>query len=407
MTVLLNRVEELLGRISAKEVSGSPQKQNEEVAPSATPAPSAPAAQIAALQPTAAPQPATFVEAPAAPLKPKVVVSQTHTAPGIEFQSMTLSTRYRYGDNSKGIVTNNGLQNNFALKIRAKFDAAGKYTLNANAATGNNFTGGWNNAGPGTGKLATNVYLKQLYFEAKPAKGVQFQYGSLGFTRGESTEITSYDNDAYLTGERLSVRQPKTLWFDEIAVTYGYLGDLNKPEAYQRFGRLKESNYHQVLLTRKLGRISLSGDYTFQSGVETLRQGAKVDTTGSGIANFIQFESYERLDSKADSGFAAYGERSFGKRFKAGMGFASIDPNYGGLNADRFNKGQRAYLTTSLNLTSELSVATFVQRAFGNDYPVNNRQRFDLVFNYNLLKRLQASHFPGFAGASDKKVGHD
>ncbi|MGH9426719.1 MAG: hypothetical protein ACRD2L_10525, partial [Terriglobia bacterium] len=124
----------------------------------------------------------------------------------VEVQSATLSHRYRYVENSAGVMTNNQAQHNEGFKGKFKFDRKGNYAINAGLFSGASLTGGWNNTGSGKDKLFTNLYLKQLYFEAKPFKGFELQYGSLYPNRGENTEITSYDNDVYLMGERVSLK---------------------------------------------------------------------------------------------------------------------------------------------------------------------------------------------------------
>lgn len=307
-----------------------------------------------------------------------------------DLQTATISMRYRFVENSAGTTTNNQLQHNEAFKGRFKFDAKGNYSINVGVFSGNNFTGSWNNTGVGTGDGFTNLYLKQLYFSAKPVKGLELQYGGLYVARGEGTEITTYDNDAYLVGERLILKRPKELFFDEISVTYAYLGDLNTPNINKRFHRLQQSNYHQFLLSKNLGkRAVVSGDYSFQSGTETLRQAIRVKTPELRVIDSLRFENYQRLDVKPNYGFSVYGEKALFKRFTLGGGYADIDPNYGGLNADRFNKGKRLYLQSTLVLSPEFSVSTFLTRAVGNDIAISNRTRFDLIFSYNLLKTLK------------------
>ncbi len=67
--------------------------------------------------------------------------------------------------------------------------------------------------------------LRQLYFDAKPVDGLELQIGSLGFNLGENTEVTGYDNDSYVVGERVQLKMPKRLYFDEVSFTHGYVGD--------------------------------------------------------------------------------------------------------------------------------------------------------------------------------------
>lgn len=308
-----------------------------------------------------------------------------------ELQQATISTRYRAVETSGGVTTNNQVQHNEAFKARFKFDRAGKYSVNAGVFSGNNFTGSWNNTGIGTGAPFTNLYLKQLYFSAKPVNGVEFQYGGLYLQRGENTEITSYDNDAYVTGERVSVKQPKKYFFDEVSVTYAYLGDLTKPHVTKRFHRLNESNYHQFFVSKSVGkRAVVTADYTFQSGVETIREAVKVNTKELKAVDSIRFEAYQRTDVNPDAGFAVSAEKSwFKKRLTVGGGYAQIDKAYGGLNGDRYNKGKRLFATGTFVVSPEFTINTFATQAVRNPYAIANHTRFDLIFSYNLLKTLQ------------------
>ena len=310
----------------------------------------------------------------------------------IEAQQATLSLGYRFVDNSRGRATTNLLEYQEAFKARLKFDVRGRYSLQAGLSTGSKFTSGYNNTGVGTGREATNVYLKQLFFAAEPIKGVEFQFGGLSLLRGESSEITSYDNDGYLMGERLRLKRPKNLFFDEIAVTYGYLGDLDHPSVMKRFHRVKQSNYHQFLATKKIGqRLAVSADYTFHNSAETLRQAIKVDTSGLRALDSFRFENYQRLDVNQAYGFAVSGEKQLSQRFTLGGGYAQIDRRYGGLNASRFGHGNRLYLTSKFVLSPEFSVSTFVARAVNITHPATNRTRVEVVFSYNLLPGLKRS----------------
>ena len=47
-------------------------------------------------------------------------------------------------------------------------------------------------------------YMRELYFSATPVKPVTVEFGSFGFERELSSEITSFDEDGYLAGERIA-----------------------------------------------------------------------------------------------------------------------------------------------------------------------------------------------------------
>lgn len=330
---------------------------------------------------------------------PVVVVKKpAQPAPGlfsrwVEVQTATITTRYRAIEDSKDVLTTNQVQTQEAFKGRFKFDKKGDYSINAGVFSGNGFTSSWNNTGIGTGTLFTNLYLKQLYFAAKPVKGLELQYGGLYVIRGESTEVTTYDNDSYLMGQRLTLKRPKEMFFDEISVTYAYLGDTGRSNINKRFNRLQKSNYHQFLVGKGLGKwAAVSVDYTFVSGVDTMREAFKVNTKWSRFIDSVRVENYQRGGPKSANGFAFTADKALHKRISVGGGYANIDLYYGGLNADRFNKGNRLFVTSSFTISPEFTVTTFWQHSVDTDFAISNKQRLDIHFTYNFLKTLQRAH---------------
>src|SRR5205085_629189 len=106
--------------------------------------------------------------------------------------------------------------------------------------------------------------LRQLYFDARPVDGIQIQVGGLGIERGENTEITTYDNDGYIVGERLHIARPKRLYFDDIVATRAFIGDTNQPNVFRRLHRLDEANYYQLLVRKTVNKaFGFSADYTY------------------------------------------------------------------------------------------------------------------------------------------------
>ncbi len=309
----------------------------------------------------------------------------------IELQTATLVLRYRWTQSSVGITVANQMQDQIQFKGRFKFDKNGNYSINAGVFTGRDFIAGFNDTGIGTGRTMTNLYLKQLYFSAKPIIGLEVQFGGLYFNRGESTEITTYDNDGYLMGGRVVIQQPQKFFFDEISATYAFLGDLLTPNINKRWHGLNESNYHQFLVSKKIGdRAVVSGDYTFASGSDTLREAVRVNTQELKAIDFFRLELYQRVAGNPKAGLAAYVEKAFiDNRLTLGGGYAQIDRDYGGLNADRFNRGRRFFFNGGYKLTPEFTVSTFYTHAFKNDFPIANRTRFELLFSYNLLTSLK------------------
>jgi hypothetical protein len=122
------------------------------------------------------------------------------TSRWFELEHAIISTRYVFADNRNGDKLANQVQHQEEFSGRFKFDADGKYSINAGLNTGKD--GGWNDTGLISGRATTNLYLKRLFFSAKPAPGVEFQYGGLATMRGVSSAITSY-GDIDPVGQRV------------------------------------------------------------------------------------------------------------------------------------------------------------------------------------------------------------
>jgi hypothetical protein len=350
------------------------------VTPAAVAAPVTPAAAAAA--PASAQIGAPRPAAPAT--RPAVPVGYKRWA---DLQQVSLGFRYRYIDNSAGVRTNDQGQNNTSVKARFKFDKPGHYAINAGLFSGASNTSSWNNTGMGTGDPARDLHLKQLYFSAAPVSGLEMQYGGLYVARGEGTEITTYDNDGYLTGQRVVVKRPKQLWFDEVAATQAYLGDAKVPDMWNRYQRLTESNYYQILFGKKVGkRVGVSADYTEAVGVPTWRSALGFKAPEMVVLDGARFEAYARTeDGPTPFGWALSLDKKVGRAAMSG-GFASIDEHYGGLNGDYYNRGNRWFGKASANLFPMLSVTGSYTYALEADYAIANQERFDLVFTYDVLK---------------------
>lgn len=306
----------------------------------------------------------------------------------IEIDAIQISTRYRSIRAANGNSLANQNQYQVNARGRFKFDRAGRYSIHAGLFSGNSITGGWNTTGWGTGRPQTNLYLKQLYLSAKPVNGVELQFGGIAFNNGVNTEITGYDNDAYLTGERLAVRRPKDLYFDEISVTFGYIGDALRPSIFSRFEHLNRSNYHQFLVRKQLTkRVEFSADYTFESGRDTLRQAVRAKVPEVRFIDTLLFENYQRISPDNGYGFNIFGEKAVTKKFTVNGGFARIDRAQ--LNADRFPPGKRLYLGASYKLSPEFSVSSIIIEGIGPlPGSLTPRTRFEAILTYNFLETL-------------------
>jgi len=336
--------------------------------------------------------------APQAPQAPQTTTSAPANAAveviqrWFDVPAANLMLRYRRVESSEGFVNANHMQDGFLLRARLKFDRAGHYAVNAGIATGPTFTGAWNNTGWGTGGArTTGVYMKQIFFAATPVTGLDLSYGSLSLVRGESTEITTFDNDGYMTGLRATIKRPADVFLDDITVTEGYLGDLAWPSFWDRYNRLGDWNYLHVLAGKKIahGAVAVSGDYTYLAGVNVYRGAASVKTPRLYVIDSVRYEQYCRTRSLDACGFATTLDKALNKHVTLSGGYADIDQNYGNTNADRFLRGRRFFELVSVKVLRDAVVSAFGTQAVNNDFVVPNGHRFDLVLTYNALGPLQ------------------
>jgi hypothetical protein len=193
----------------------------------------------------------------------------------LDAQALDVSARYDYIEDARARTLQNRIQTQGQIRGRLKLDDAGRYSVHAGLTTGNNFSSGWNATGIGTGEGTARIYLTQLFVAAEPLNGIEVQYGSVYPARGQSTEITTYDNDGYITAGRLSLRRPRQLFLDDITVSVGYVGYLDRAFVFDRTGAFSRQNYWQLLASKEvLPGLTVSTDYSVIADDGMLRQGA-------------------------------------------------------------------------------------------------------------------------------------
>ena len=332
-----------------------------------------------------------YPQTPAAPA-PASKPAPPALARWFELQNATVNVRYRVIDTSAGIVTTNQVQHRETLRGRVKFDKSAKYTWNFGVFTGTRFTSGWDNTGWGRADAQKDLAFKASYLSAVPIAGVEAQYGGLYILRGESTELTTYDEDGYVTGQRVSVKRPAQLYFDEVSATIAYLAP--EPADIPISKRTKylddTPNYRHFLVDKKFGtRAGVSVDYTYAAGAKTWRQGLNVKTPELRAVDSVILELYERTNQSADQGFAVTLDKAVHRKVNVNWGYASIDPRFTPLNADRFHIGNRVFGMLIYNISPEFVASVFLTRAVGNDVPLPQRTLTNFVFTYNALPALK------------------
>jgi hypothetical protein len=316
----------------------------------------------------------------------------TPPARWFDLQNATLNLRYRFIDTSAGTTTTNQLQHRESIRGRVKFDKSARYTWNFGVFTGTRFSSGWDNTGWGAADAQKNFAFKASYLSAVFIPGVEAQYGGLYILKGESSELTTYDDDGYVIGQRLSIKRPKQFHLDEISATIGYLAaDPREIPISRRTKYLNDTpNYRQFLVDKKFGkRAGVSTDFTYADGARTWRQGLNLKTTELRVVDTVILELYERVNRSADQGFAVTLDKALNRKLSVNWGYASIDPAYGTLNADRFQIGNRAFAMVIYTISPEFLASAFITRAIGNDIPLPQRTLSNIVFTYNLIPGLK------------------
>lgn len=308
----------------------------------------------------------------------------------LDWQAGALDARYRVIENSREVVTTNQVQWRETARLGFLLDRQHRYSVQTLAGTGTTFNGSWDPLGPGTGEGSWSPNVRQLYLSATPAHGAAFELGGLGLLRGEGTEITTWDNDGFMTGERATLRRPRELFLDEISVTAGFLGDVTTPNVFRRFDRLDDHNYTQVLAAKRIAPgLGASADWTSFDGVSTIREALRITTKSRAPIDALRLELYQRVEGTRGNGFALSAERAVSAAVAVSGGYSDIDEHYGGLNADRFGIGRRVFTEVRYAVLPTLTVSAFYGVAVNTPFAIPNRQRFDVVGSWNLLAAAQ------------------
>lgn len=311
----------------------------------------------------------------------------------LEFQQLALATRYRYIRSSADVATSNHQQYREQVRLRFNIDKAKRYTINAGFFTGNSFIGSWNATGLGTGDFdGHDQYMRQFFVSAAPVAGIEGQFGGLYPNKGENTEYTSYDDDGYLVGGRLSIRRPKQLYLDEASVTVGTLASTSTPNLWRRWDDLNDTNYTQLLAMKRFSQlVSGSVDYTHLASTDTVRGAVALRFKAGSPLSVLRYEQYIRMSGDEAEGFAVTAERGLPHAMRAIGGYTTIDERYGGLNSDRIQRGRRFFGLFNFPLKGPVTASIFATRALKAPYSLSNKVRLDAVVTWDVLASLRAT----------------
>ena len=393
-----------------------------------------------------APVKATDISAGSTIQQPTAATQKPLTARWLDLNTFSHAQRYRNAFDNGGVHVFETGQQRSLLIGHFKLDAKDRYQIGFRASSGRYFNWAFGDyAGPtftttvavegkrnvhftpaqlgefftalGTDPNGTNTllhvqsagwefYPRELYFSATPVKALTVEVGSFGFQRGLATEITTFDDDGYLSGERFRIHNSKHLFFDQIGVTNACFCSFASPNAFNRTGDFKHSSYRQVFVEKRLNtRTAFSADYTWQFGTNTLREAGLLNIAESHVADNLRVELYQRLNTfniqgltipKA-AGVALTATKTIAKRLNVDLGYAKIDPDYTvytnsrffhsvafSLNGDSYGIGKRVFAHVSYKLTPSVSAFGFYTHAVGANVMNLNQQGFSSGLNFDL-----------------------
>ncbi|HEY9777405.1 MAG TPA: hypothetical protein V6C81_26825 [Planktothrix sp.] len=311
----------------------------------------------------------------------------------LDVTNFQLLGRFMHDRDSNDVLQASKLQWQLDLKANLNFDKEGNYLVHTRVSSGDVVDGGFSDTGIGYGSHPrSNLYVKRLYFQARPLKGMEFQVGSIPFFRGEATPVTHYDEGGFIIGERVTLRHPEHLYFDEITYTVGYIGATFTPNVLLRMGNFGRINYHQYLVEKHFDdRVSGSFEYSNQYLESVFREAVHVKVKELKVVDAVRAEFYQRTLVTPGNGYNVVGEKQVTKRLLLTVGFAAIDRNYVGFNNEEYNIGRHVYATGKYQFSRDWAVGFFTTRGVLTDYYLTNGRRFDVIVYYDALDAIKRS----------------
>jgi hypothetical protein len=267
-----------------------------------------------------------------------------------------------------------------------------------------------------------NFYVRDLYVSATPIKQVTVEFGSIQIERGYSSEITTFDDDGFIAGERVRIHDAKHFGLDEVSFTSAYLGDVVTPNFFKRGDRLKQSNYRQVAGKKLINQhIAASAEYNWLNGTDTLREGAVFKVAESKAVDEVHVELYQRLNTitfpgvasspvgpvaalpiSGAEGFAVFVTKKV-RSVSGDFGYDRIDSHYGvyensrlledvgfSLNGDSYSTGNRIFGHMNVKINPVVTLFGFYTHELSGDAYTYNKQGFNAGLKFDLKAMANA-----------------
>jgi hypothetical protein len=307
--------------------------------------------------------------------------------------------RYRYIDNTSGVVTSDDLQYRFTGRLKLNLRKTGTYA-SSRIETGSSIASSWSNTGIGKSPAEWVLNVKTLFVGQRVGKKAEVEVGSMDFEYGAGTEALYADQDSYSEGYRLRVHDIEgKLMPSKVVMHFGYVGDFNKVNTFGRMHRLGEINYVQILAEKKLAKwMTASAEFDRLRGLNLIRNAAKVTLPDPWLVNDLRIETVARLNDGATAGWALHLVKTKNRlgSFNPGIyyshlptGVYRVGTAQALVNGDVYGTGKRVGMTAKRQVTKAFDVSALITRKLENE--PGFRWRAQIVGRYqlaDLLKRL-------------------
>lgn len=309
-----------------------------------------------------------------------------------EVPQADIYARYRYIDNTSGVVTSDDLQYRFTGRLKLNLRQTGTYAT-SRIETGSSIASSWSNSGIGKSPAEWVLNVKTLFVGQRVGKKAEVEVGSMDFEYGAGTEALYADQDSYTEGYRIRVHDLEgKLMPSKVVLHFGYVGDFNKVNTFGRMHRLGEVNYVQVMAEKKLGKwMTASAEFDRLRGLNLIRNAAKVTLPDTWLVNDLRIETVARLNNSATAGWALHLVKTKNRlgSFNPGIYYSHLPTGVylvgtaqALVNGDMYGTGKRIGVTAKRQVTKAFDVSTLITRKLDSD--PGFRWRAQIVGRYQL-----------------------
>jgi hypothetical protein len=318
--------------------------------------------------------------------------AQGDTQPIFEVPQADVYARYRYIDNTSGVVTSDDLQYRFTGRLKLNSRKTGTYA-GSRIETGSSIASSWSNSGIGKSPAEWVLNVKTLFVGQRVSKKAEVEIGSMDFEYGAGTEALYADQDSYTEGYRLRIHDLEGKFLpSKVVMHFGYVGDFNKVNTFGRMHRLGEINYVQIVAEKKLAKwMTASAEFDRLRGLNLIRSAGNMTLPDSWLVNDLRIETVARLNDSATAGWALQVVKTKNRlgSFNPGIyyshlptGVYRVGTAQALVNGDMYGTGKRIGVTAKRQVTKAFDVSALITRKLESE--PGFRWRAQIVGRYQL-----------------------